>query len=656
VRGREPLARILYRRKWGPARWDDLPLGNLRVDLPAGSSQSWAVALTGRYDHGEVALLGSYLGPRSTAVDIGASLGLYTVQLAGLARERGGRVIAVEPVPGNAAVIRANLQKNGLQDVAGVREVALGARPGTLTMEVEQGGAGNATVSDGIDPEEMAGHRAQGSLGPQVSVPVVTLDSLGIDGPVGVVKMDVEGFEMDVLAGAEEFIARHRPVILAEFNPEWMASRGLTGDEPFRWAEAHGYRVKKVLAGPGRIHQPRDVRTAPAGSPAARGAAELLLVPAGRIPAAGAVTLVGAAVARACGVRDQARVHEQAMRAAGGSAKRVWFEIDPGWGPGRQALELARWVRRYRRQVRRTRPGWVIWHYAAGNHGHRGLPVFAPLWAWALPAGGTPVVLFLHELAYPFGRRGWRGAGQAVAQRAALLPMLMRSRGVMVTTEDRAAWLRSRRWLPRRPVAVIPVCSNLPESPPAPAVRNAVPKVGVFGFRQELSTPQTLVPALGLMKSRGVETELVLAGAPGAGSEQGRSWAAAASAAGIPVQFTGVLGEEALPAALGAIDVFAFVETDGPNTAKSTLAALLALGKAVVAVDGPRSDERMVREGALQLAGGPEEMAAALTRLLSDPDARSSQEGLAAKWYTETISSAAVAARVADFLTSLGEA
>lgn len=661
IRGREPLARILFRRQWGPSAWKDLPLANgLRLDLPAGSSQSWSVALTGRYDSNEVCLLGGYLGPGTTVLDIGASLGLYTVQLAEMACHLGGRVIAVEPVPANADVIRRNLKKNGLHHVATVRELALGAGPGTLNMEVEQGGTGNAAVTDGIDPDEMARHRAQGSLGTRVSVPVVTLDSLDLEGIVGVVKIDVEGLEMDVLAGAEQFIARHRPVILAEFNPEWMRSRGFTGEEPFRWAEDHGYRVRKVVpAGGRRLFQSSYALTAPAGSPAERGGDELLLVPSGREPGSGPVLLVGASSGTACGVGDQARVHTAALKAAGVSVNRLWFDMDPRWGVLRQTVELARWIRRYHNTIRQTSPKWVIWHYSAGNHGHRGLPVFAPLWAWALAAGRVPVVLYLHEFAYPFGRRGWRGAGQALAQRAALVPMLARSRGAVVTTEDRAEWLKSRRWLPRRPVTVVPVCSNLPDSPPAGADSTGRPTtVGVFGFRQELSTPQTLVPALKLLRERGVEPELVLVGAPGGDSPQGRAWTAAALDAGVPdtIRFTGVLGEEALLAELAAVDVFVFVETDGPNTGKSTLAALLAMGKPVVAVDGARRDERMIGEGAVRVVGGPAELSAALEELLLDDQARADQGRRGGKWYSENMAPAVVAGRVGRFLTSLGEA
>jgi hypothetical protein len=55
------------------------------------------------------------------------------------------------------------------------------------------------------------------------------------------VKIDVEGFELDVLAGGEDFVRRHRPAIYGEFN-EWFLERyGLSPDAPRRWAETHDY-------------------------------------------------------------------------------------------------------------------------------------------------------------------------------------------------------------------------------------------------------------------------------------------------------------------------------------------------------------------------------------------------------------------------------
>lgn len=366
--------------------------------------------------------------------------------------------------------------------------------------------------------------------------------------------------------------------------------------------------------------------------------------------------MVGAAMGQACGVRDQATIHQRALESAGFPVSRHWFEMEETWGFGTTITQNGKWFKDFNKAIRDVTPQWLIWHYSASNHGYRGLPILAPLWAWILASSKIPVVLFLHEFAYPFRRRGWRGAGQAIAQRAALIPMFFLSRGVIVTTEDRAGWVQSRRWLRQRPITVVPVCSNLPENHLAASQEcQSSLKVGVFGFRQELCSPNMVVPTVAQLLNSGLDIQLIMAGAPGGDSPQADRWRQAAKDAGHPgaLSFTGVLRQSQLVQELQTIDVFAFPETDGPNTGKSTLAALLALGKAVVAVDGSRRSDRMVNEGALELARNPDELASALEMLLRNEAARAEQGERAAKWYADNMSSDVVAKLTANFLRSL---
>jgi FkbM family methyltransferase len=281
VRGREWLAGKLFARDHARDEWWQVDVGGgLRLHLPASSRQSWVAAFTGTYDRDEVALLASHLRPGTVALDIGASLGLYTVQLAEWARSLQARVIAVEPIPANAAIIRANIDRNGLGAYASVMELALGIEDSSVIMRVERGGLGNATVATGVAEAEMARHASNGGLGAGVEIAVKPLDSLSFDAPVSVVKMDAEGFEMDILSGADRFIARYRPVIFAEFSEEWMLSRGRSLDDPFEWAAKHGYGVYKVaVERSGRVLKKTELRITQIESSRHRGAAELLLAP-----------------------------------------------------------------------------------------------------------------------------------------------------------------------------------------------------------------------------------------------------------------------------------------------------------------------------------------------------------------------------------------
>jgi FkbM family methyltransferase len=203
------------------------------INGPAASGQTWVPAFTGRYDDLELALLGEYFTPETVAIDIGACLGFITVPLADMARARRGRVLAFEPVPGNVRLLRDNLRRNHLDEYVEVISEALGKVQGSFPAWVEEGGAGNA----GLVPDS----RETG--GEPLPFVVRRLDDITIDGRVSIMKIDVEGSEMDVLTGADDLISSDRPVILGEFSQWWFRERGVNPDEPLAWCEEHNYSL-----------------------------------------------------------------------------------------------------------------------------------------------------------------------------------------------------------------------------------------------------------------------------------------------------------------------------------------------------------------------------------------------------------------------------
>jgi FkbM family methyltransferase len=149
-------------------------------------------------------------GGAPVVLDVGANIGLATLAMA-TALPASARLLAVEPSPRNLAHLRRNLAANGLERVE-VVPAAAGAEPGSLSFHESAFGAGSHVVS---------GHHLAGGDMPAVSVPVDTLDRLvasrGLE-RLDFVKIDVEGFEPDVLDGAAGAIERFRPVIYVEFN------------------------------------------------------------------------------------------------------------------------------------------------------------------------------------------------------------------------------------------------------------------------------------------------------------------------------------------------------------------------------------------------------------------------------------------------------
>jgi glycosyltransferase involved in cell wall biosynthesis len=190
----------------------------------------------------------------------------------------------------------------------------------------------------------------------------------------------------------------------------------------------------------------------------------------------------------------------------------------------------------------------------------------------------------------------------------------------VLTTDERAGWLDSRPWLPRRPHAVAPVFSNLPQPtrPPDPAHDESL--LGLFGYSDE-TTMALVLDVLGGLLERGTQVRLRLLGAPGERSPTAEAWRAAAASRQLQslISFSGVLPAQALADELGACDVLLFADRAGPTSRKGTLAGSLASGRPVVATDGPqRWAELVSAEAALVVDASVRAMVDAVVDLLGD--------------------------------------
>lgn len=157
-------------------------------------------------------------GPAAVFVDIGANLGWYSLRVAHLDNVR--TVVSLEPELGNQQLLRTNIQRNGLGHKIHALACAAGAGPG-LAMLHRYKGSNLGRHSLAVD---------HGMGGGWVSVEALDnlLERLQLaDQPVAAIKIDVEGFEPEVLRGATQAL-RHAGVLLIELSPELM--RGGSND------------------------------------------------------------------------------------------------------------------------------------------------------------------------------------------------------------------------------------------------------------------------------------------------------------------------------------------------------------------------------------------------------------------------------------------
>jgi FkbM family methyltransferase len=200
------------------------------------------------YEKEEIEVFIQNLKNAAICVDIGANVGLYTC----LAASLGKPVIAIEPHPRNLDLLHRNLAANGFTSVE-VLPLGLSDQIGTKPL---YGTGGCASFAPG-----WAGSSAKRFRSVQVS----TLDSIvaGLprDGPI-LIKMDVEGLELDVLGGASTTLAMvPKPTWLVEICLDaGCVVGGLNAKfaETFKVFWKHGYQVKIPSSGQ-RIVKQEDV-------------------------------------------------------------------------------------------------------------------------------------------------------------------------------------------------------------------------------------------------------------------------------------------------------------------------------------------------------------------------------------------------------------
>jgi FkbM family methyltransferase len=154
-----------------------------------------------------------------TAVDVGAHIGFFSYNLA----QRFEVVHAFEPV----AEHRECFAKNVTADEVVLHDCALGAAPGWVSMSVTPGSSGDSKVASGQEVTDSTHMR--------------TLDSFNIRN-VDFIKVDCEGYEENVLRGAEQTILQWKPTIIVEQKREMATRFGLQPLGAVEYLKGLGYK------------------------------------------------------------------------------------------------------------------------------------------------------------------------------------------------------------------------------------------------------------------------------------------------------------------------------------------------------------------------------------------------------------------------------
>ena len=258
VRGKLRVARLAI-RMFGPDAPARLPdrFGN-RIWCPSLSEPIAAALFAhGVYEPATIKAILARLPTDGAYVDVGANIGAIALPVA--RRRPHARVVCVEADPEIAATLRRNVAESGLGAVEVVERLA---------------GAEAKAVGFYRAPADKFG---MGSVGPQFDGAPVTLDQQPLDdildglglADVSVVKLDIEGAELDALRGlARRLAGPAPPAIVFEFN-DWSEARidGRAPGDSQRYLASLGYMLREI--GP-------DGRLTPLPAPLTAGGAMIL--------------------------------------------------------------------------------------------------------------------------------------------------------------------------------------------------------------------------------------------------------------------------------------------------------------------------------------------------------------------------------------------
>ena len=176
---------------------------NTFLVVDKGMSSAELQIYTNLYDTNEMMFMMHYLRPEDTFVDVGANIGVYSVLASGVS---GAKSLSFEPIPSTFTRLKRNMDYNNLQSKAELYNLGVGDKEETLVFSNSLD-AINHVITDA---------NYSGSV---TNIPVNSLDNLMANQIPNLLKIDVEGFEANVINGASETLKRPElRVIIMETN------------------------------------------------------------------------------------------------------------------------------------------------------------------------------------------------------------------------------------------------------------------------------------------------------------------------------------------------------------------------------------------------------------------------------------------------------
>lgn len=201
---------------------------DIRVN-PENGSVDKEIYVYGAYEPDVLRSIRKYLRPDSVCVDIGGNIGQHSLYMSRVAEK--GSVDVFEPLPRLVSQIQESIAKNNITNIH-VHNMALSDTEGVMEMHINNLNIGMSTLMSRDDFSETE------------SVQVKVFDDVWKDrGVVDFIKMDVEGYEYNVLKGMKKTLEAYHPVMLIEFSPALYKSMNIKSRDILEYLFNLGYRI-----------------------------------------------------------------------------------------------------------------------------------------------------------------------------------------------------------------------------------------------------------------------------------------------------------------------------------------------------------------------------------------------------------------------------
>lgn len=178
------------------------------------------------------------------AINIGANIGLYSNLLAELINSQ-RKVLSIEPTPGAFKYLEANIKRNGnCNKIITFNGIATDT-PGLSRINVIEGKEEYSSVGD------ITHYAVQTHNYSSVDVEGESIDNLVAKFNLhpGIIVMDVEGYENQVLNGAQDTIRNYNPIIITELDDTMLKNNGSNACQVLELLETNGYTVSDGATG-----------------------------------------------------------------------------------------------------------------------------------------------------------------------------------------------------------------------------------------------------------------------------------------------------------------------------------------------------------------------------------------------------------------------